>query len=184
MIVLMKKFLLLFLTLVSLNVIGQDNDYFKIKEGSFKHIDMAVWDDKKEDHRDIDNNPMALFKISTENINDEQRRKLYFTGNRVTEISDKVYKTGAVWIYITAQNSDYLEIRHPDYGITRFYFPESLCDFCTYEMVLQYVPLSEAIVQSNYLIIKSDQADARIFIDDTLVGKQFIHKHFNVGSQR
>ena len=178
----MKKFLLLFLTFIALNVTGQDNDYFKIKEGSFKHISMAVWDDNKEDHRDIDNNPMALFKISTENINDEQRRKLYFTGNRVTEISDKVYKTGAVWIYITAQNSDYLEIRHPDYGITRFYFPESLCDFCTYEMVLQYVPLSEAIVQSNYLIIKSDQADARIFIDDTLVGKQFIHKQFNVGS--
>ncbi len=80
----MKKFLLLFLTFISLNVIAQ-NDYFKIKEGSFKHISMAVWDDNKEDHRDIDNNPMSLFKISTENINDEQRRKLYFTGNRVTE---------------------------------------------------------------------------------------------------
>ncbi len=169
----MKKFLLLFLTLVSLNVIGQDNDYFKIKEGSFKHIDMAVWDDNKEDHRDIDNNPMALFKISTENINDEQRRKLYFTGNRVTEISDKVYKTGSVWIYITAQNSEYLEIRHPDYGVTRFYFPESLCDFCTYEMVLQHIPLDLPIKQksqNNFLIVNVDQQDAAIFVDNNYIG--------------
>ena len=166
----MKKFLLLFLTLVSLNVIGQDNDYFKIKEGSFKHIDMAVWDDNKEDHRDIDNNPMALFKISTENINDEQRRKLYFTGNRVTEISDKVYKTGAVWIYITAQNSDYLEIRHPDYGITRFYFPESLCDFCTYEMVLQYIDPTPA-VETGFLAISSEPNEADVYVDGKHYGK-------------
>ncbi len=165
----MKKILLLFLIFISLNVIGQDNDYFKIKEGSFKHIDMAVWDDNKEDHRDIDNNPMALFKISTENINDEQRRKLYFTGNRVTEISDKVYKTGAVWIYITAQNSDYLEIRHPDYGITRFYFPESLCDFCTYEMVLQYIDPTP--VETGFLAISSEPNEADVYVDGKHYGK-------------
>lgn len=56
----MKKFLLLFLTFIALNVTGQDNDYFKIKEGSFKHISMAVWDDNKEDHRDIDNKLYTL----------------------------------------------------------------------------------------------------------------------------
>ena len=136
----MKRFFLILLIFVSLDVVAQ-NDYFKIKEGSFTHVVGAVMDDAKE-HTDVDNKPMALFKISTENINDEERRKLYFTGNRVTEISDKVYKTGSVWIYVTAEHSDFLEIRHPDYGVTRFYFPESLCDFCTYEMVLQYIPFS------------------------------------------
>lgn len=164
----MKKIFLILLTFISLNVVAQ-NDYFKIKEGSFTHIEGAVMIDAKE-HTDVDDKPMALFKISTENINDEQRHKLYFTGNRVTEISDKVYKTGSVWIYITAEHSDFLEIRHPDYGVTRFYFPESLCDFCTYEMVLQYIPFvsaPEPLQQKKYhLIVRADQPDATIYIDD------------------
>ena len=164
----MKKFLLLFLTFISLNVIAQ-NDYFKIKEGSFTHVAGAVMDNAKE-HTDVDDKPMALFKISTENINNEERQKLYFTGNRVTEISDKVYKTGAVWIYITAQNSDYLEIRHPDYGITRFYFPESLCDFCTYEMVLQYIDPTLA-VETGFLAISSEPNEADVYVDGKHYGK-------------
>ena len=169
----MKRFFLILLILVSLDVVAQ-NDYFKIKEGSFTHVVGAVMDDAKE-HTDVDNKPMALFKISTENINDEERRKLYFTGNRVTEISDKVYKTGSVWIYVTAEHSDFLEIRHPDYGVTRFYFPESLCDFCTYEMVLQYIPFSSntAVQQNNYLTITADQPNASIYIDDEYVSDGF-----------
>ena len=169
----MKRFFLILLIFVSLDVVAQ-NDYFKIKEGSFTHVVGAVMDDAKE-HTDVDNKPMALFKISTENINDEERRKLYFTGNRVTEISDKVYKTGSVWIYVTAEHSDFLEIRHPDYGVTRFYFPESLCDFCTYEMVLQYIPFSSntAVQQNNYLTITADQPNASIYIDDEYVSDGF-----------
>ena len=169
----MKRLFLILLILVSLDVVAQ-NDYFKIKEGSFTHVVGAVMDDAKE-HTDVDNKPMALFKISTENINDEERHKLYFTGNRVTEISDKVYKTGSVWIYITAEHSDFLEIRHPDYGVTRFYFPESLCDFCTYEMVLQYIPFSSntAVQQNNYLTITADQPNASIYIDDEYVSDGF-----------
>lgn len=169
----MKNFFLLIFVFISLNVFAQ-NDYFKIKEGSFTHIVGAVMDDYKE-HTDADDKPMALFKISTENINDEERHKLYFTGNRVTEISDKVYKTGSVWIYVTAEHSEFLEIRHPDYGVTRFYFPESLCDFCTYEMVLQYIPFNGVNVsqQNNYLTITSDQPNASIYIDDEYVSDGF-----------
>ena len=169
----MKRLFLILLIFVSLDVVAQ-NDYFKIKEGSFTHVVGAVMDDAKE-HTDVDNKPMALFKISTENINDEERHKLYFTGNRVTEISDKVYKTGSVWIYVTAEHSDFLEIRHPDYGVTRFYFPESLCDFCTYEMVLQYIPFSSntAVQQNNYLTITADQPNASIYIDDEYVSDGF-----------
>ncbi|MBQ2852648.1 MAG: PEGA domain-containing protein [Bacteroidales bacterium] len=164
----MKRFFLILLILVSLDVVAQ-NDYFKIKEGSFTHIEGAVMDDAKE-HTDVDNKPMALFKISTENINDEERHKLYFTGNRVTEISDKVYKTGSVWIYITAEHSDFLEIRHPDYGVTRFYFPESLCDFCTYEMVLQYIDPTPA-VETGFLAVSTEPNEAEVYVDGKHYGK-------------
>ena len=164
----MKRFFLILLILVSLDVVAQ-NDYFKIKEGSFTHVVGAVMDDAKE-HTDVDNKPMALFKISTENINDEERHKLYFTGNRVTEISDKVYKTGSVWIYITAEHSDFLEIRHPDYGVTRFYFPESLCDFCTYEMVLQYIDPTPA-VETGFLAVSTEPNEAEVYVDGKHYGK-------------
>ena len=164
----MKRFFLILLILVSLDVVAQ-NDYFKIKEGSFTHVVGAVMDDAKE-HTDVDNKPMALFKISTENINDEERRKLYFTGNRVTEISDKVYKTGSVWIYVTAEHSDFLEIRHPDYGVTRFYFPESLCDFCTYEMVLQYIDPTPA-VETGFLAVSTEPTEADVYVDGKSYGK-------------
>ncbi|MBE6346189.1 MAG: PEGA domain-containing protein [Lentimicrobiaceae bacterium] len=164
----MKRFFLILLILVSLDVAAQ-NDYFKIKEGSFTHVVGAVMDDAKE-HTDVDNKPMALFKISTENINDEERHKLYFTGNRVTEISDKVYKTGSVWIYVTAEHSDFLEIRHPDYGVTRFYFPESLCDFCTYEMVLQYIDPTPA-VETGFLAVSTEPNEADVYVDGKSYGK-------------
>ena len=164
----MKRLFLILLILVSLDVVAQ-NDYFKIKEGSFTHVVGAVMDDAKE-HTDVDNKPMALFKISTENINDEERHKLYFTGNRVTEISDKVYKTGSVWIYITAEHSDFLEIRHPDYGVTRFYFPESLCDFCTYEMVLQYIDPTPA-VETGFLAVSTEPDEADVYVDGKSYGK-------------
>ena len=164
----MKRLFLILLILVSLDVVAQ-NDYFKIKEGSFTHVVGAVMDDAKE-HTDVDNKPMALFKISTENINDEERHKLYFTGNRVTEISDKVYKTGSVWIYITAEHSDFLEIRHPDYGVTRFYFPESLCDFCTYEMVLQYIDPTPA-VETGFLAVSTEPNEADVYVDGKHYGK-------------
>ena len=164
----MKRLFLILLIFVSLDVVAQ-NDYFKIKEGSFTHVVGAVMDDAKE-HTDVDNKPMALFKISTENINDEERHKLYFTGNRVTEISDKVYKTGSVWIYITAEHSDFLEIRHPDYGVTRFYFPESLCDFCTYEMVLQYIDPTPA-VETGFLAVSTEPNEADVYVDGKSYGK-------------
>ncbi len=164
----MKRLFLILLIFVSLDVVAQ-NDYFKIKEGSFTHVVGAVMDDAKA-HTDVDNKPMALFKISTENINDEERHKLYFTGNRVTEISDKVYKTGSVWIYITAEHSDFLEIRHPDYGVTRFYFPESLCDFCTYEMVLQYIDPTPA-VETGFLAVSTEPNEADVYVDGKHYGK-------------
>ena len=164
----MKRLFLILLIFVSLDVVAQ-NDYFKIKEGSFTHVVGAVMDDAKE-HTDVDNKPMALFKISTENINDEERHKLYFIGNRVTEISDKVYKTGSVWIYITAEHSDFLEIRHPDYGVTRFYFPESLCDFCTYEMVLQYIDPTPA-VETGFLAVSTEPNEADVYVDGKHYGK-------------
>ena len=176
----MKKLLLILLTFISLNTFAQ----MKVKEGSFKHIPNAIMNDKY-DHLDGNDLPMALIKISTENIPEQERLRLKFSGNLATQIT-KTPKTGQMWIYISAENATFINIMHPDYGTCKYYLPEKLCDFCTYEMVLQYVPIvaKEEQLQSQkaHLIIKADQDDAVIYIDDQPISTKETSKLFEVGT--
>ena len=151
----------------------------QVKEGSFKYVPGGVIDNKEE-YTDGNDLPMALIKISTENIPEQERMRLVFVGNRATQIIKKP-RTGSMWIYISADAATFIDIRHPDYGTYKYYLPEELCDYCVYEMVLQYVEMQNASEQ-NYLIVKSDQANAKIYIDEEYVGNQFAHKQFLVGS--
>ncbi len=141
--------------------------------------------DDKYEHTDGNDLPMALIKISTENIPEQERLRLMFSGNRATQIV-KEPKTGQMWIYITANSADFIEIKHPDYGICKYYLPEQLCDFCTYEMVLQYVPLTpqtEPEQQKKYhLIVKADQPDATIYIDEEAMSVGEASKLVNEGT--
>ena len=160
----MKKFLLLIFALISLNAFSQ----LQVKEGSFKYVPGGVIEDKLE-YTDGNDLPMALIKISTENIPEQERMRLVFVGNRATQIVKKPM-TGSMWIYISADPATFIDIRHPDYGTYKFLIPEKLCDYCVYEMVLQYVPLTpapETVQQKKYhLVVSADQSDATIYIDD------------------
>ena len=75
----MKKFLLILFTLISINAFSQ----LQVKEGSFRYVPGGVIDNKEE-YTDGNDLPMALIKISTENINEQERLRLVFTGNRAT----------------------------------------------------------------------------------------------------
>ena len=160
----MKKFLLVLFALISLNSFAQ----LQVKEGSFKYVPGGVIEDKLE-YTDGNDLPMALIKISTENIPEQERMRLVFVGNRATQIIKRP-KTGSMWIYISADPATFIDIRHPDYGTYKFLIPEKLCDYCVYEMVLQYVPLTpapETVQQKKYhLVVSADQSDATIYIDD------------------
>ena len=160
----MKKFLLVIFALISLNAFSQ----LQVKEGSFKYVPGGVIEDKLE-YTDGNDLPMALIKISTENIPEQERMRLVFVGNRATQIVKRP-KTGSMWIYISADPATFIDIRHPDYGTYKYLIPEKLCDYCVYEMVLQYVPLTpapEPVQQKKYhLVVSADQSDATIYIDD------------------
>ena len=179
----MKKFLLVLLTLISINTFAQIN----VKEGSFRKIDGYLMLDK-EDHRDDNWKPMALIKITAEGMKAEERAKLRFKGNLSTYIDVNLNEEGETYLYLTAQAATFLEIIHPDYGKTEYHFPFDLCDFCGYEMVVQYVPLVPIVTQEpskpkkTYLIVKSDQTDARIYIDDELVNTHEASKTVDIGS--
>ena len=161
---LMKKILLVIFALISLNTFAQ----LQVKEGSFKHVPNAVMNDKY-DHLDGNDLPMALIKISTENISEQERLRLKFQGNLATQIT-KTPKTGQMWIYISAENATFINFMHPDYGTCKYYLPEKLCDFCTYEMVLQYVNAVPEM-KTGFLVVVSDPLDADVYIDGKYSGK-------------
>ena len=158
----MKKFLLVLFALISLNAFSQ----LQVKEGSFKYVPGGVIEDKAE-YTDGNDLPMALIKISTENISEQERMRLVFTGNRATQIIKKP-KTGAMWIYISADAATFIDIKHPDYGTYKYYLPEELCDYCVYEMVLQYVNNNSS---NTYISIDTEPSGADIYIDGKHYGK-------------
>ena len=158
----MKRILLVLFTLISLNAFSQ----LQVKEGSFKYVPGGVIDDKAE-YTDGNDLPMALIKISTENIPEQERMRLVFVGNRATQIIKKP-KTGSMWIYISAEAATFIDIRHPDYGTYKYYLPEELCDYCVYEMVLQYVNDQPEL---GFLAISSEPSEADIYIDGKHYGK-------------
>ena len=161
----MKKVLLVIFTLISINLFSQ----IQVKENSFRKIDGYVMLDKTE-RLDDNDNPMALIRITTENMTAEQRARFEFRGNAITYFDHDI-KPGEFDLYISTV-ATFVEIIHPDYGKTEYTFPFDLCDFCGYEMVVQYVPLvvnaaSEPVQKKKYhLIVKADQSDATIYIDD------------------
>ena len=158
----MKRILLVIFTLISLNAFSQ----LQVKEGSFRYVPGGVIDNKLE-YTDGNDLPMALIKISTENIPEQERMRLVFVGNRATQIIKKP-RTGSMWIYISAEAATFIDIRHPDYGTYKYLLPEELCDYCVYEMVLQYV---EPKPELGFLAISSEPTDADIYIDGKHYGK-------------
>ena len=70
----MKKIVFLLLTFLSINLFAQ-SDTFKVKEGSFHHVQGCVTIPARYDINDL---PMAVIKIIPENINEQDRTKLFF----------------------------------------------------------------------------------------------------------
>ena len=175
----MKRILLVLFALISLNAFSQQ---MKVKEGSFKYVPGGVIDNKLE-YTDGNDLPMALIKISTENIPEQERLRLVFVGNRATQIIKKP-KTGSMWIYISAEPATFIDIRHPDYGTYKYLLPEELCDYCVYEMVLQYEGKVDPGNRptNNAVSITADQDNALIYIDDNFEGEKEISKFLPIGS--
>lgn len=176
----MKRILFLFLAFMSLNAFAQ-NDTFKVKEGSFNKVEGCVTIPARYDDND---KVMALIKIITENIKEQDRMRLSFEGNLATFIQVEP-KTGETWVYLTAEVATFLRIKHPDFGVTEFTFPMKLQAKQCYEMVLQYIPIKDKTEkpQNNFLIINTDQQDAAIFIDDDYVGNGFVDKTLVIGKE-
>ncbi len=141
----MKKVVLLAIALViSLCSFAQ----LEVKSNSFKEVPGFVNINPDQDYQFDDNDlPFAVIKVRTENITDKQRRELRFEGNGSTFIVLE-YKTGEVWVYLTAKYADYLKISHPDFSSIEFTLPFDLEPKKGYELTLVNKPaVDEDIVK-------------------------------------
>ena len=178
----MKKSLVLFLLMLVNICVYAQSDTFKVKDDSFHEVEGCI---TIPVHYDDNNYAMALLKIIPENINEQDRAKLYFEGNLATFIEVE-QNIGETWVYLTAEAATFLRIKHPDFGATEFWFPMSLKPKQCYEMVLQYVPIVPAPgsvkPQNNFVTIVADQPNAAIYIDDEYIGDKEGFKSLPIGS--
>ena len=127
-----KTIIFIFALFISLTTLAQ----LEVKDGSFKEVPGFVNINPDPVYQTDDNDlPFAVIKVKTDNINDEQRKKLHFEGNAGTFIMLE-YKVGEVWVYLTAKYADYLKISHPDLSSVEFHFPYDLQPKRGYEMLL------------------------------------------------
>ena len=152
------------------------NAQIQVEEGSFKRIDDYVMTDK-HDHTDMNDAPMALIKITTKNIFAEQRTKFSFKGNAITYF-DVQFEPGEIYLYLSAQAATFIEIIHEDYGKTEYWLPYTLCDFCAYEMVVEYTSKKE----EAELIVSGNMDNSLIYIDGKLLGIKEAKKMSEVGA--
>ena len=139
----------------------------EVKPGSFKEV-LGFVNINTDIYEDDNNVLYAVIKVNTENINDEQRHRLLFSGNKSTFI-ELEYKVGEVWVYLSSKPATYLKISHPEYGSTEFWFPYDLQPKKGYEMVLVNNTISES-TGSGTLTIKTKPEDgAKIKLNGTFL---------------
>ena len=162
----MKKIVLAtFMFIMSLNVFSQ-SETFKVKDDSFHKIEGCITIPARYDDNDA---AMAVVKIIPENINEQDRAKLYFEGNLATFIEVE-QNIGETWVYLTAEAATFLRIKHPDFGVTEFWFPMSLKPKQCYEMVLQNVDITP-VAEVGFLAISSEPNEADVYVDGKHYGK-------------
>lgn len=173
----MKRFLLVLFAFISFNSLAQ----LEVKEDSFKEVPGFVNINTEKMYDDNDK-PYSVLKIKTENINSKERHELNFGGDAQT-FWEAEYKDGEVWLYISYYAS-FIKISHEEYSSTEFYFPFEMKPKHGYEVTLvnksfvSNVPVKE---QYNYLIVKTDQSNAVIYIDGQYAGDGEAAKSFKIG---
>lgn len=126
----MKRLIFLFVILCLANTAFAQ---LEVRPGSFHKVDgfVNINMDKQTDDND---QPYAVLKVRTENIDGKQRRDLNFKGDARTFFEIE-YKDGEVWLYISYYAS-YIKISHDDLSSTEFYFPFDMEPKCGYELTL------------------------------------------------
>jgi hypothetical protein len=93
-------------------------------------------------------------------------------------------KTGEIWVFVSP-GVKFINVKHKDYGSLRNYpFPESIKSGMTYEMKIYAEPIATPVqkkVVNQYLIVKCETPNAKIFINNEYKGKNTATAYLPVG---
>ena len=126
---------------------------------------------------DINGELCALIRVNT------HERGFEFTGCNIEKTEQK---NGEIWLFVSP-GVKFITIRHRDFGsIINYPFPESIKSGYCYELKLTTARIRQIVeeqIQSQYLVIKSNTPDAKIFIDGTFIGRQEVSKALSLGEE-
>ena len=93
-------------------------------------------------------------------------------------------KTGAIYVYVSP-GVKFITLMHKDYGMLKNYpFPETIKSGMTYEMKIYAEPIATPVqkkVVNQYLIVKCETPNAKIFINNEYKGKNTATAYLPVG---
>ena len=126
---------------------------------------------------DINGELCALIRVNT------PERGFEFTGCNIEKTEQK---TGEIWLFVSP-GVKFITIKHRDFGsIINYPFPESIKSGNSYELKLTTSRIKQIVeeqITSQYLIIRSNTPDAKIFIDGTFIGRQEVSKALSLGEE-
>ena len=114
---------------------------------------------------DINGELCALIRVNT------PERGFEFTGCNIEKTEQK---NGEIWLFVSP-GVQFITIRHRDFGsIINYPFPESIKSGSCYELKLTTARIRQIVeeqIQNQYLVIRSNTPDAKIFIDEEFVDR-------------
>ena len=153
---------------------------------SVEHLptDMTARTYIKKDFKDRD---CAVLRFATQGIAPEKRDGFYFAPDFGSEVVEKSLQNGEIWVWVSP-NIKVLRVMHAELGSYELHFtkylPDAVQELHTYKVLLKaVVPPPPPVMQYNYLIVKADQPDAMIYIDDVFVGTGSVSKSYKVGEK-
>ena len=132
----------------------------------------------------------AVLHIKTEGLTPEERNQLDFQLDQASTIAKTLKDGGEILMYVPPRTV-LLVVKSP-FGNYRadfrrdFGFRDGTVELKDYDVYIEYNrpapgPVVPEKTMYNYLIVKADQENAMIYIDDTFVGTGSVSKSFKVG---
>ncbi len=174
----MKHLILLVITIIFLLPLSKAQSGISV--ASFKELPMDMTARVTSPVIDQNGDVSALIRVVT-----TQTGFKWEAG--ILSIVKAEHKTGEYWLYVP-YGSKKLTIMHPKLGVLRNYFyPVPIKKATVYEMVLTTGTVEtivhEAEIQTQYLIFKSEPAQADVYMDDTVyIGQTPLDKEFPLGT--
>ncbi len=126
---------------------------------------------------DINGELCALIRVNT------PERGFEFTGCNIEKTEQK---TGEIWLFVSP-GVKFITIKHRDFGsIINYPFSESIKSGYCYELKLTTARIRQIVeeqIQNQYLIIRSNTPDAKIYINGTFIGRTEVSKALPLGKE-